>query len=175
MRAKKNLPPKTNRPGSTMRSKLHLIIYIALTAGALCACRPSVRHTYLPVDPRGWSCTDTLFYEIPADSVARLRTFSLGVRFKENYGYRGLWLVLEQRVVPSERIMQVPAPRRDTLYLSLAHENGRWDAQGNIYHVAEGVCTATYSTPGAPLQLLVYHIMPQQEIQGIMEVGVKVE
>ena len=133
------------------------------------SCRNNVRlYSYQPVDPHGWSCTDTLRFEVSADSVATLRTFSLGIRFTELMDYRELWLVLEQR--SSERL-----PRRDTLYLPLAHENGKWEATGVICHQTEVICTAALTPSLQPLELLVYHIMPEQNIHGITEVGVKVE
>ncbi|MCR5180093.1 MAG: gliding motility lipoprotein GldH [Bacteroidaceae bacterium] len=143
--------------------------FVALALGIVAACDPPARlHTYLPVDPNGWSCKDTLHFTLKADSVSTLRTFSLGANFTESQVYKGVWLVLEQRSMNH-------TPRRDTMYLPLAHENGKWEAQGIITHVTEGVCTAAHTFPMQPTQLLVYHIMPQQEIRGFVAIGVKVE
>ena len=127
------------------------------------SCRNHVRlYSFLPVDPHGWSCTDTLRFELPGDTIASFNTYSLCARFSEKVAYRGLWLVLEQRATPAESLQQPPSPRRDTLYLPLAHENGKWEANGVI-------------APKTPLTLLVYHIMPKQEISGVLEIGLKVE
>lgn len=140
------------------------------------SCRNSVRlYSYQPVDLHGWSCTDTIHFELPADSAAVLHTYSLGVRFTEQIAYRGLWLVLEQRGVPTGEPVQQPPYRRDTLYLPLTRDNGTWMASGIVYHEAQAICTAAHTTPHVPLTLLVYHIMPKQEISGILEVGLKVE
>lgn len=151
-------------------------LFALLAALLLTACHDTARlYIYQPVDPHGWNCTDTLRYDLPADTVAILRTYSLGVRFTEQMAYRNLWLVLEQRVTPLGSPTQVPPARRDTLCLSLAHDNGRWEGTGVICHEVQAVCTAAHTTAAAPMQLLVYHIMPQQAICGITEVGLKVE
>ena len=140
------------------------------------SCRNSVLlYSYQPVDSHGWSCTDTLHFELPADSLAALHTYSLGVRFTEEFVFSGLWLVLEQRFVPTDKTMQIPPPRRDTLYLPLADDQGRWNASGVICHEIQAVCAAAQAPPNIPLTLLVYHIMPKQEVSGILEVGLKVE
>jgi len=131
------------------------------------SCQPTTCfYSYQPVDPHGWSVTDTLRFQLPADSTSVLRTFSLGVRYNNLMPYRKLWLVLEQR---GDHI------RRDTMCLQTALEDGRWDASGVICHETEEVCVAAYTASSRPTELLVYHIMSRQEIQGIMEVGVKVE
>ena len=151
----------------------------ALVGGLLfccLSCRNSVvLYSYLPVDPHGWSCTDTLHFELSADSVAALHTYSLGVRFTEEVAFSGLWLVLEQRPFLTEKALQLPPPRRDTLYLPLTDDKGKWNATGVVCHEVQAVCTAAQTPPNIPLHLLVYHIMPKQEISGILEVGLKVE
>lgn len=151
-----------------MRRIIRLLTLVLIAASSCIGCQRSPRfYSYQPVDPRGWHCTDTLHFSLPADSTTSLRTFSLGARFTERVRYRGLWLVLEQRASSFRR--------RDTLYLPLANENGQWAANGVVYHEAEAVCTAALTEGGQPLQLLVYHLMPEQEIEGFTEVGVKVE
>ena len=162
-------------PRCTILRRLCLLVAGGMLLCIL-SCRNHVRlYSFLPVDPHGWSCTDTLRFELPGDTIASFNTYSLCARFSEKVAYRGLWLVLEQRATPAESLQQPPSPRRDTLYLPLAHENGKWEANGVIVHEAEAVCTATQIAPKTPLTLLVYHIMPKQEISGVLEIGLKVE
>lgn len=147
----------------------HTIFPLAMAAVLTCAtaCRNTARYyVFQPVNPQGWLCTDTLRFEVPPDSTAEAHTFSLEVRFTNEIAYQGLWLVLERRTLP---------PKRDTLYLPLATENGEWDAGGVVFHEASAVCTTSPLPSDASLQLLVYHIMPEQELRGVNEVGVKVE
>ena len=152
-----------------------------LVAGGLLlcflACQKGVRfYSYQPVDPHGWSCLDTLRFELPADTIASLNTYSLGARFSQRVEYSGLWLVLEQRANPTEGLVETPPPpRRDTLFLPLIHENGKLKGNDAVIHETEAVCTAAQTTPNTPLTLLVYHIMPMQEVSGVLEIGLKVE
>lgn len=152
-----------------MRSQRFLIcsvLSLALTA-VLLGCRPSTPLCeYHSVDPRGWSTLDTLRFQLPPDSVSTRRTISLGVRFTERVEYRGLWLVVEQR--------GLAAAHRDTMFLPLAGEDGRWLVPGAVYHEVRGECATLQTPAGQPLELLLYHIMPEQNILGFIEAGVMV-
>lgn len=153
-----------------MRSQRFLLgslLSLALTA-VLLGCRPSTPLCeYHSVDPRGWSTLDTLRFQLRADSASTQRTVSLGVRFTERVEYRGLWLVVEQR---GQAITH-----RDTMYLELAGKDGRWYVPGAVYHEMRAECTTLQTPAGQPLELLLYHIMPEQNILGFTEAGVMVK
>ncbi len=133
-----------------------------------CQKRPAL-YSYQPVDVHGWACTDTLRFtltELPQDSLC---TFSVGVRTSEHVPYQNLWLVLERRWGEDFR-------QRDTVELRLTDAQGEWQTQGNILHEEEVFVTAKkYNAKQLPLELLVYHLMRQQRLTGVMEVGVKVD
>lgn len=150
------------------RFLLGSLLSLVLTA-VLLGCRPSTPLCeYHSVNPRGWSTLDTLRFQLRADCVSTQRTISLGVRFTERVEYRDLLLVVEQRG-------QAVAAHRDTLCLPLAGEDGRWFVEGNVYHEVRGECATLQTTAGQPLELLLYHIMPEQNILGFTEAGVMVK
>ena len=143
---------------------------IALCTMHLCllfSCRPTtLYYHYEPVNPEGWSVTDTLRYELPQAASDRLYTLSIGVRFNQKLRYQDLFLVVEQRQ---------PIPSRDTIQMHLANERGRWQARGVTLHELETVVAATRLDTTQQNTFLIYHIMHPQEITGITEVGLRVE
>ena len=123
-------------------------------------------HSYQHVNPHGWSCIDTLHFSVPPLPDDGLYTFSVGLRAADGIRHRDLWLVLEQRT---------DIACRDTLHLILASDDGRWQGQGNLLHAIEETACTARGKQGQEIELLLYHIMAAQEVEGITEVGVKVE
>lgn len=92
---------------------------------------------------------------------------SVGARVEDHYGYRNLWLVVEQRALKGLR-----AAHRDTVNLILADSNGTWLTQGVVLHVAEEEVATTRLDKDGKYEFLVYHIMNDQQLVGVNDVGV---
>ena len=162
-------------------------LVLPLAALLLIACHGRrTYHHFEPVDPTGWTVADTVRFRPETIDEDRLYTLSVGVRFADSYAYRDLWIVVEQRAGRRQ-----PAPltpygdkprrtaltpvRRDTLHMILADSKGKWLAQGVAMHEAEEVITAARLSKDYDTEFLLYHIMRQQTVQGICEVGLKIK
>lgn len=127
-------------------------------------------HHFIATDPSGWTVTDTLRFAPVTVSSDGQYTITAGVRVDERYAYRDLWLVVEHRCPEALQ----PA-HRDTVHLILADGYGKWLTQGVVLHeTMETVTTRALKTTDAH-EFLVYHIMSDQSLVGVNEVGLRIE
>lgn len=147
---------------------LRLCFLLVVSCMGLVACQQrTVYHVYQPVDNTAWERMDTLRFDCPQLAEGGTFRCSVGVRFQEQMPYREVNLVLEHRI-GHERV-------RDTLSMLLADDDGKWLTQGVALHEYE-TAAATITVPAdANMELLIYHIMPRQELTGFTEVGLKIE
>lgn len=130
------------------------------------ACRPSaIYHVFQPVTNQTWQRTDTLVFELPTPTDSTLWQVGVGVRCTNQLRYQDLWMVVEER---SDTV------RRDTVHLLLMNGRGEWLEPSTILHSADRPVMALRLTkPGT--KLLVYHVMRPFSVEGISEVGIKLE
>ncbi len=159
-----------------MRTRVHYYI-VAVAAAWLVvgACSdhramPDLAYyEFQPVDAHEWRCTDTLHFVPDTATIAADNTLSLCLRLGQQFKYRDLWLVCEQR---SDSLLK---PHRDTVHFILADANGRWQTTGVVLHEAsQRLHTLSLKKNESP-EFLVYHIMREQGIQGIFDVGLRLE
>lgn len=142
---------------------------VLLAISFLWACKQHiVFFTFVPVESYGWGRTDTLRLTTKKLDEGAYKLSCL-VRHTERYPNQELWLVLETRLTPDQR-------HRDTLYLPVADEKGEWLSSGTVYRELE-VKATEISIPegGQKIDLLIYHLMPEQYVEGLYDVGVKIE
>lgn len=156
-------------------SKVLVLIIPVASLLALAACggrEPLPAMTYYefqPVDAHRWHCTDTLRFLPDTSTLASTCELSMSLRLGEQFAYRDLWLVCEQR---SDSLLR---PHRDTIHFILADARGRWQTSGVVLHeTSQRVRTITFSKNESP-EFLVYHIMREQEIQGIYDIGLRLD
>lgn len=145
----------------------HLLLIVASFL-LFTGCERPALYYYQSVAEDGWRCTDTLHFE--TDNLTANKTYVLraGVRCNNSYAFQNLWLVVERRV-PSEE------NHRDTLQLVLADEITHDFSSGCIVHEQERtVGTFIVRQSQQPIELLVYHVMEEQLLKGVEEVGVQV-
>ena len=152
------------------RAIVPLWLAAGLAVVLLGACRPrATYYNYQAVDAEGWMCTDTLRFvydRLPEDSLCHM---SIGLRCTNRLAMQDLWLVMEERTALDER-------HRDTVHVVLSDDKGEWQGQGNILHEYEqAVATGSYSKRQMPIELLVYHVMRDQCLTGIREIGVTIQ
>ena len=148
------------------------LVVILLTLFVCCGRRPMPALTYYefqPVDAHAWRLTDTLRFSPDTSILALSNSLSLSVRLGQQFAYRDLWLVCEQR---SDSLLQ---PHRDTVHLILANARGRWHTAGVVLHEAEKAVRIVDLDKKESPEFLVYHVMREQEIQGVYDVGVRLE
>ncbi len=158
-----------------MRVRSIQVLSAALALVAIVACggrRPMPALTYYefkPVDPHAWRLTDTLRFRPDTATLAPAAELSMSLRLGQQFAYRDLWLVCEQRSDSLQR------PHRDTVHFIVANARGRWHTTGVVLHEAEKpVRTVNIQEQESP-EFLVYHIMNEQEIKGVYDVGLRLE
>ena len=128
----------------------------------LAACQNhTVYHLYQPVEPTGWNKDDTIAYTYPSQNSSVPQEIEIGIRHKDSYLYRDIWL----SIVQQEQI--------DTVHLYLANEHGNW--KGN------GIGEMRIYTEKLPIQvspkdsihtIQITHIMEENMLKGIHDIGI---
>lgn len=116
-------------------------------------------HTFLPVNAAGWDKHDTLLYTLPLTVTQPSDRYEIGIRHKDSYKYRDLWLTVNQ----------------DTLHLYLADSIGNWKGKG-IGDIRQ--CTFPIRLNPVPQdsvhELRVTHIMQDNPLSGIHDIGIRI-
>ena len=140
---------------------MNKFLVISMTL-CLAACQNhTVYHLYQPVQKTGWNKGDTICYTYPSPQPSGLQSMEIGIRHKDSYLYRDIWLSIHQH----EQV--------DTVHLYLANENGNW--KGN------GIGEMRLYTEELPIQVLpkdsihtiqITHIMEDETLKGIHDIGI---
>lgn len=151
-----------------MRRLLLLLTGLALLA----ACdRAPVYSTYRSTPAEGWETIDTLTF--PVDSIRRAGTYrlSIGVRTgaARPYPFQTLWMVVKQ-------VWHTPRQLRiDTLSCRLVTPDGDRIGRGvSLYQYDFPLDTLTLPQ-GARGYITIRHIMRRTVLQGIVNVGVRLD
>lgn len=121
----------------------------------------TVYHLYQPVPPTGWKKGDTICYTYPAPQPSVPQQIEIGIRHKDSYPYRDIWL----GIIQDEHI--------DTIHLYLANENGNWkgDGIGEIRLYTESLPIQVYLKDSIQT-IQVTHIMEDKTLKGINDIGI---
>ncbi len=158
-----------------MRARVIYICIVLCTLLAATGCNGRLGMHVMPyyefrhVDADDWRNTDTLRFKPDTALLAADNELSISVRLGQHFNYRDLWLVCERR----SNLMQ--HPRRDTLHLILANPRGRWTTAGVVLHETEQAVGQIHFDKKESPEFLVYHIMREQGIQGIFDIGLHLE
>ena len=149
----------------------YLLACLLVSCIFLGACKERTRfYTYQPVNPDGWDCTDTLCFQL--DELPYKEGYShlnIDIRFTNRYPYQDLWLVMEQRA-------ELDSRQRDTVHLDLTKSPNPWQVKGTVLHELDTTAAVChYQQKQTPVKLLVYHIMNEQTLTGITEIGVRLQ
>lgn len=128
----------------------------------------TIYHTYQAIDHEGWGKHDTLYYQLPKDSIPDTYTIKIGLRTTDVYRYTSLWLVMEQDLEKKGTFV------RDTINLPVTDSNGNFLGRGFSSRQQEiPVKNVTVSSQsGTTIKL--YHIMKREVIPGISDIGINV-
>lgn len=130
----------------------------------LLACEENtLYHSFHPVDTTGWKRNDTLIYTIPSSVLSNNPQAEIGIRHKDSYPYRDIWLSISH------------LEKTDTIHIYMANVNGSWKGHG----IGE---TRQYSETIANLRLRdatdsiftlkLVHIMQDSILTGINDIGI---
>ena len=117
-------------------------------------------HSYQPVNSTGWEQDDTLLYICPQAWHASSCQLEIGIRHKDSYKYRDIWLTINT----------------DSVHLYLADSIGNWQGNG----IGD---TRQWSAPihlemlkqDSIRELRITHIMQDNPLKGIEHVGIRIK
>lgn len=133
--------------------------------------RSPIAYEYQPTPTDGWEPGDTLHFT--TDTLTESGTYQLhiGVRTATaiSYPYHSLWLVIQQD-------WQRPSHQQtDTIEYQLANRQGDKIGQGVTLYQYELPVTQIQLEEGNYAQIRVHHIMRNDLLTGIADVGIKLE
>ena len=127
----------------------------------------TVYHHYEHTPLTGWEKNDTLSFITDSMPANGNYQEDIGLRVSAAYPFKGLCLVVEQKVLPSNKV------RIDTLNCSLADEQGNAMGHG-ISHYQYLFPLATLSlNKGERLHVTIRHDMKREILPGIADIGIR--
>ena len=154
-----------------MKNLLKNSICMLLMTWILTACDDNtVYHSYQSTPQGGWKKSDTLFFNVPLnDTLINLR-LSAGVRNSSNYPYQNLDILISYNLEDST------VWKTDTLKFTLTDQEGKWKGTGwgSLYQSALPLKDCSIKHPGN-YTFKVVHGMKDEQITGIIDVGLKIE
>lgn len=156
---------------SVIRKMKHNVAGIILVALMAVSCTGNeVFFQYQPIDPKGWSKDSLYSFDIPVtDSLASYNVY-VNVRNTGAYPYQNLWLFLE-RMAPDSTMV------RDSIELYLADQRGKWlgSGIGSIHEMPVLYQQNMRFNNKGTYQYRIYQGMRDELLQGIHDIGMKVE
>lgn len=138
----------------------HLLFWL-LSIFLILACQNNTYyHSYQPINSMGWQKNDTILFSLDSTiTYGKTYELQLGIRHKDSYPYRDLWLTVNQ----------------DTVHIYLADTIGHWIGSGigELRHL-------TNIIPFNPKQdsikeLRIIHIMQDNPLIGIHNIGISIQ
>lgn len=146
----KSRSPQTNR-----------VIYLLLILwSTVSACQDNTYyHSYQSASTAGWHKNDTFVYTLPCTINLQDYKYELGIRHKDTYKYRDLWLMINE----------------DTLHLYLADSIGNWKGKG-IGNTRQLISTweTKQQSPDSIAEFRIIHIMKDSILPDIQNIGLQI-
>ena len=146
-----------------------LYIYIAMCMGIMlvsCDDRTVFSH-YESTPVRGWERNDTLSFNIEPMQATNLYAEEIGVRITGEYPFKGLSLVVEQTVYPSNTTIT------DTLSCDLIDDVGHANGKGINHYQYLFPLTTLKLNKGESVHVAIRHCMKREILPGITDIGLK--
>ena len=117
-------------------------------------------HSYQSASTAGWQKNDTFIYSLPNAINPLNYEFEIGIRHKDTYKYRDLWLTINN----------------DTLHLYLADSIGNWKGKGigNTRQLAFSWDTPKISQDSIA-EFSIIHIMKDSILPDIQDIGLQIK
>ena len=116
---------------------------------------------------RGWERNDTLSFDIKAMQETGLYAEEVGVRITGGYPSRGLSLIIEQTVQPSNTTLT------DTLNCELIDDTGHANGKGINHYQFLFPLTTIKLNKGESVRVTIRHCMKREILPGITDIGLK--
>lgn len=160
-----NIPiMKQNSAHKPQLSALLLTIIVALIGLSGCKMGHNDYSAYRDIDIAGWEYGDTLIYDfLPADSIVT-GDLTLSLRHTNDYIYSNIFL----EVILSDSLNR----QCDTLAITLADDFGRWQGRGigTDFQITDTIAVGV--TLRRPIKIGVRHVMRDDVLKEIEQVGI---
>ena len=146
-----------------------LYIYIVMCMGmTLMSCdNNTVFNHYESTPVRGWERNDTLTFNIAPLQETSLYMEDIGVRITGEYPFKGLSLIVEQTVYPSNTMIT------DTLNCNLVDDIGHAHGKGINHYQYQFPLTTLKLNKGESVHVAIRHCMKREILPGITDIGLK--
>ena len=142
--------------------KTNRAVYILLILWlAVSACQNNTYyHSYQSASTAGWHKNDTLVYSLSTPINSLDYDYEIGIRHKDTYKYRDLWLTINQ----------------DTLHLYLADSIGNWQGKG-IGNTKQLTLPweNNQSSQDSIDEFRIVHIMKDSILPDILDIGLQIK
>lgn len=155
---------RLNRRNIFVRAALPFITMVVLSVMTACKMGPNDYSEYHTLGEDGWRYGEFLRYEfIPQDSIVT-GDLALSLRHTNDYIYSNIYLEVT--------IADSLSTSRDTLAITLADDFGRWKGRGigTDFQVSDTI--AKRVAYRRPVEISVRHIMRDEVLENIEQVGV---
>lgn len=148
-----------------MRCLMLLFFCMAILSSCM---QDTLLHVYQPVPATGWSCRDTLCFEVDSSIAAGSYSLTVGIRTVPQPS-------LSQVVIAVEQHLDSPLyTRTDTLVCTLTDAEGRPNVRGGNNPIYENVQLPFHLTEGQHGTIRIRHLMRREVVQGITDVGIRI-
>ena len=144
-----------------------LYIYIVMCMGmALVSCNDRIVFSHYESTPvKGWERNDTLLFNIEPLQETDLYAEEIGVRITGDYPFKGLSLIVEQTIQPSNTAIV------DTLNCDLIDDVGHAYGKGINHYQYLFPLTTLKLNKGESVHVAIRHCMKREILPGITDVG----
>lgn len=144
------------------------ILLLALSSIMLIACQKEAVYTHFESLPCTWSADSTLvFHPVLSDSINEYQVL-INIRHTDRYPYQNLWLFVD---IQQDTVLL----RRDTIEAQMANERGEWYGKGMSQYTLPLLYLENEILTQGKYTLTIQQGMRTEKLQGITEVGVRVE
>lgn len=141
---------------------------LCLVVLLLTACnQQKVYDQYSPTPITGWEKNDGATFNVPKVTQGGSYTPEIGLRISGTYPFMGLTLIVEQNIIPGNRV------RRDTLTCDLINKDGTLLGKGVNYYQYQFSLPALELHENDSLHVYIRHDMKREILPGISDVGYK--
>lgn len=153
---------KTTEMKKGKKTILNKICFVCLSLLFVTCQNNTLYHSFHSVDTAGWKRNDTLCYTVPSSFHTTNQQVEIGIRHKDSYPYRDIWLAVNQQ------------NRVDTLHIYLAEANGSWKGNGigETRQYTEILPTLNIEKTDSISVLKIVHIMEDEVLKGINDIGI---
>lgn len=150
----------------------NIVFTILFVSGilSLTSCdKHTISHRYHCINSDGWYRSDTLFFAIDSIESDNTYHFILDLRTTNDCPYKSLWLTVEKELCPNATF------ECDTIEFVLTNQQHQRTGTGIHLLQYSKEIKSTYLNRGTNGSIRIYHIMNDDCLTGIRDIGIRIE